>query len=160
MSQTQPPAHPRSRDIKVAVIEDLRADATLVGWLYPDGNAPTAAIDRSRIHEYDPGSETDELPVQIAVAATIAGSEWRGGPMSRSYFVQLTVQVTDDYYERYTGLQLDDIFDRCDTLLCSPPIPRVYPSGPESGSPHEMQTGANRRRFDARWRFKTHRMTH
>lgn len=159
MSQNQTPAHPRSRDIKVAVIEDLRTDDTLMGWLYPNG-APATPIERARIHEHDPGSETDELPCQIAVAATIAGSQWRGGPMERSYFVQITVQVTDDYYERWTGERLDEIFDRCDTLLCSPPVPRVYPAGPESGNPHEIRTGANRRQFVARWRFKTHRMTH
>lgn len=115
---------------------------------------------RTRIHEHDPGRDTDELPAQIAVAATIAGSEWRGGPMARTYITQLTFSFSDDYYELHTGLRLDEIFDRCDRLLVHPPVPRVYPDGPESGEPHEIRTGASRRRFVGRWRFRTHRMTH
>lgn len=151
--------HPRSKDIKIAVIETLREDATVAGWLYPDG-APTDVTDRTRVHEHDPGKHTDDLPAQISVATTLGGSVWRGGPLGRTYIVQLMFETSDDWYERWTGLAFSDLFDWCDQLLVHPPMPRVYPAGPESADPHEIQTGSSRRVAIGRWRFKTHRMTH
>lgn len=160
MSPTSTP--PRARAIKVGVIEALRADDTLAGWLYADGAIPPPT-DRDRIHEHDAGRESlfEDMPAHIAVAATLGGSSWRGGgTLTRTYLVQCTITVTDDWYERHTGLELSTIRDRCDDVLVHAPLDGVYPAGPESANPHEIRTGASRRTAIGRWRFKTHGMTY
>lgn len=148
---------PRQREILIAAVETLRRDDTLVGWLYPDREVPTDPVDRLRIHDHDPGFEANP-PAQIAIAAAGSGGTYRGGQMSHSYIVQVTIRVSDDYYERYTSTRLLAIHDRCGELFDTSAIaPGVMPGGPAgSGNAHETRSGTYDRVVVGQWRFETH----
>lgn len=149
---------PRTADIQNATVEALRGDDALAERLYDDPPAETA--DRMRVHEAWGGPE-DVPPIEVVVAPIGGGSNWRGGPLSKTTQLQVSVITTARWRSANGITAMRRVRDRCGAVLESPVAEGVYPAGGSAQeSPMDTPDESGRLFLPITVGMETHHMTH
>lgn len=156
MSSTDP--RPRTREILVSTVRALRVDSELAGLLYD--NPPRLPENRQRVHESWGGPEATP-PVEVVIEPIGGGSNWRGGPLSRTTQLQASVITTESWRSANGIIAMRRVRDRVAAVLESPVAAGVYPAG-GGGQESAIETPdeSNRLLLPVTAEVRTHHMTY